>query len=176
MDVRLADRLSGQPGTGALAELVRAQSRRADRGGVPLVALRQEQRRLRPPAAQRRHRGGAPRHRRRRLPPAGALVRGRHMSDLAIRAEGLGKRYRLGAPPAALLREQVAAWARLLRGRRPPAVSTLWALQDVGFDVRRGEVVSLIGRNGAGKSTLLKILSRVVEPTTGRAEITGRLG
>jgi lipopolysaccharide transport system ATP-binding protein len=98
------------------------------------------------------------------------------MSDLAIRAEGLGKRYRLGAPPAALLREQVAAWARLLRGRRPPAVSTLWALQDVGFDVRRGEVVSLIGRNGAGKSTLLKILSRVVEPTTGRAEIIGRLG
>jgi len=95
-----------------------------------------------------------------------------------IRAEGLGKRYRLGtARTSPSLREALSraatSWRRR-RDRTPPAYH--WALRDVGFSVNAGEVLGVIGRNGAGKSTLLKVLSRIVEPTEGRAVLHGRVG
>jgi lipopolysaccharide transport system ATP-binding protein len=111
------------------------------------------------------------------------------VSDVVISVEGLGKRYCIGGPraPYRTIREAVndaamrpfSAARGLVRGRgptggghRPPEI---WALKDVSFEVRRGEVLGVIGRNGAGKSTLLKILSRITEPTTGRARLSGRV-
>jgi lipopolysaccharide transport system ATP-binding protein len=107
------------------------------------------------------------------------------MNDVVIRVENLGKRYRIGERvPYLTLRDALArAVAAPLRSLRSPdpsshssEVSQIWALRDVSFEVRRGEVIGIIGANGAGKSTLLKILSRVVMPTIGRAQIRGRLG
>src|SRR5262245_40775036 len=104
------------------------------------------------------------------------------MSDVAIRVEGLGKQYRLGGSRAGYpsLRDQIRTWAsprRLLRrAARTAHRPMFWALKDVSFEVRRGEVVGIIGRNGAGKSTLLKVLSQITEPTTGSADIHGRVG
>ncbi|MCC7191301.1 MAG: ABC transporter ATP-binding protein [Phycisphaeraceae bacterium] len=104
------------------------------------------------------------------------------MSDLAIRATGLSKRYRIGQGAPGHLREliydKVGAAARWLTGNRngTPQSSEFWAVRDVSFEVNRGDVVGIIGRNGAGKSTLLKILSRITDPTDGRAEIYGRVG
>ena len=98
------------------------------------------------------------------------------MSRPIIEVEKLSKRYRLGAIGATTLREEFSGWMERRRGR-PPAASALdfWALRDVSFTVRPGEVVGVIGRNGAGKSTLLKVLSRITEPTAGRAVLRGRV-
>jgi lipopolysaccharide transport system ATP-binding protein len=95
-----------------------------------------------------------------------------------ITVENIGKRYRVGELEAGgLLRDQIASAFRnpaaLLR-RKPR--ETFWALRDISFEVKEGEVLGLIGRNGAGKSTLLKILSRITAPTVGHAEIHGRVG
>jgi lipopolysaccharide transport system ATP-binding protein len=105
------------------------------------------------------------------------------MSDIAIRVENLGKRYRIGEcrDTYGTLRDTLMqalgaplrAWRE--RGYRK-GKAEIWALQDVSFDVHRGDVLAVIGRNGAGKSTLLKILSRVARPTVGRAWIHGRVG
>ena len=104
------------------------------------------------------------------------------MSAVAIRVEGLSKKYEIA--PSVLknyrtLQEELLRMpqrllsAALGRGARP---EEFWALQDVSFEVQEGEALGIVGRNGAGKSTLLKILSRITDPTQGRAEIYGRVG
>src|ERR1700756_3967267 len=109
------------------------------------------------------------------------------MSDIAIRCEGISKQYRIGEHQSykalrdvvtdtvrGLVRQLLQAELASKQNGNGPA--TIWALQDVSFEIKQGEVVGIIGRNGSGKSTLLKILSRVTEPTRGCAEINGRVG
>ena len=103
------------------------------------------------------------------------------MSDVAIGIHGLGKRYTIGAREQYdTLRDRIAAAASRPFRRLAPgglgASTTIWALRDVTHEIRRGEVVGIIGGNGAGTSTLLKILSRITTPTEGDAEIHGRVG
>ena len=99
--------------------------------------------------------------------------------SVAIRAEGLSKQYQIGQlrPAYGTLRDSIVQSVRRLRtGHVHEPREKIWALKDVSFEARTGEVLGVIGANGAGKSTLLKILSRITAPTEGRAEIRGRVG
>jgi len=111
------------------------------------------------------------------------------MRDIAVYTENLGKQYHIGKvmEKNRTLRDTIAdavtspfkKMGEVLRSQAAQASSaddTIWALRNVSFEVKRGEVVGVIGRNGAGKSTFLKILSRITEPTEGMAEIHGRVG
>jgi ABC-type polysaccharide/polyol phosphate transport system ATPase subunit len=111
------------------------------------------------------------------------------MGDISIRIEGLSKQYRIGRKRERyrtlrdtlmdVIRTPFLRAGRLLRGQASGAAElndTIWALRDVSIEIKRGEAIGIIGSNGAGKSTLLKILSRITEPTSGFAEVRGRVG
>lgn len=97
------------------------------------------------------------------------------MSEIAVRVEELGKRFRIGHQKSGDLRRDFTETLRQIVNRKLRRRDEFWALKDLNFAIKRGEVVGIIGRNGAGKSTLLKILSRITHPTTGRFEIDGRV-
>lgn len=110
------------------------------------------------------------------------------MSDTVIQVDNLSKKYRLGVINRRMLVDQIESWVARKMGKPDPHASVFdhatdrmptpydfWALKDVSFEIKRGDIVGVMGRNGSGKSTLLKLLSRITSPTTGTARIKGRV-
>ena len=108
------------------------------------------------------------------------------MEELAIKIEHVSKEYRLGAIGGGTLRGDLQGWAARMKGKEDPnskigsdaarhAGEKFLALDDVSFEVKKGEALGIIGHNGAGKSTLLKLLSRVTAPTKGTISYNGRI-
>jgi lipopolysaccharide transport system ATP-binding protein len=98
------------------------------------------------------------------------------MGDLAVSINSISKAYSIGDRQARSTTLAEALSKVFRRGTRKPGTGKFWALRDVSFEVRRGEILGIIGRNGAGKTTMLKILSRITEPTSGQIDLYGRVG
>lgn len=97
-------------------------------------------------------------------------------NDIAISVRGLSKAYTIAHNQEQHVTLAESMLSRLRRPFRRAETETFWALKDVSFDIKKGDVVGIIGRNGAGKSTLLKVLSRITEPTAGEIDVYGRIG